>query len=74
MTVEASNRQASGGKPLRIFEITLVTYAFYFLSSRMRLSAYTCHLLLVIGFAADRSRGLRIRGSHSPQEWPHYLG
>jgi hypothetical protein len=27
-TVETINSQVSGGKPLRIFEITLVTYAY----------------------------------------------
>jgi hypothetical protein len=61
---KTSNRPVKHGKNLRTFKITLVTYARRFLSSRMRLSAQTCHLLVLSGVPGF-GRGVRVRRSYS---------
>ena len=59
-----SKRPVKYSKPLRNFAITLVTYARCFLSSRMRLSAQTCHLLVLSGVPGLGS-GVRVRRNYS---------
>ena len=61
---KTSKRLVKHSKPLRNFAITLVTYARCFLSSRMRLSAQTCHLLVLSGVPGF-GRGVRVRRSYS---------